>query len=104
MEKHLKNFIYLSSTALALILTPSVYALPSTIYDNYIGGINHGYGDVIGTAVFDIRSIDVELLDNNMLSVIINTNFAARGDERKFISSTYYDKGIGYGDLFLSNA
>lgn len=93
------------SAAMALMLTSQAHAVPTNIADNYIGGIDHGYGDVIGSAsVFDIDSMDVELLSGNMLSVVINTNFAGRGDEYRFASSTQSGMGIGYGDLFLSNA
>jgi len=103
MDKYLKNPISLSGVVLALSLSQPVYALPTTIYDNYIGGDDHGHGDVIGSDVFDVLSMDVELLDNNILSVVINTNFAGKGDEARFSTSTYSGNGIGYGDLFLSD-
>lgn len=102
MEIYRKIAFSLSGTVLALALTQSAYA--TTIDDHYIGGDDHGYGDVIGADVFNIHSMDVELLASNILSVTINTNFAGKGDEGRFASSTYSGNGIGYGDLFLSDA
>lgn len=112
-----KQLIFASMSAiLALAVAQSAYATPTNINDDYVGGDNHGYGDVIGKkAWFDIYSMDVERI-GNMLSVTINTNFAGRGDDRLFNSSTRtaasgYDgvnldtsNGIGYGDLFLSSS
>ena len=76
------------SAILALAMAQSAYATPTNINDDYVGGDDHGYGDVIGKkAWFDIYSMDVERI-GNMLSVTINTNFAGRGDDRLFNSST----------------
>lgn len=95
------------SAILALTITaPSAYA--TIINDDYWGGNNHGWGDVIGKkAWFDIKSMDVELTGNS-LSVTVNTNFAGRGDDGLYSGGRMPDltmgKGIGYGDLFLSNS
>ena len=107
MKKVLKSPIsLLYSAVLTLTLAQSAYA--TIIIDEYVGGDDHGYGDVIGTDVFNILSMDVQQQANNIFSVTINTNFAGKGDEGRFASSTLNDvsngKGIGYGDLFLSNA
>jgi hypothetical protein len=48
--------------------------------------------------------MEVELLAGNILSVSINTGFAGNGDKGLYSGYTYDGKGIGYGDLFLSNA
>lgn len=92
-----------SMTAILTIgIMQSAHAI--LINDDYIGGVDHGYGDVIGDErIFGVDSMDVELLSNNLLSVVINTNFAGRGDESRFSSSTQSGNGIGYGDLFLSD-
>lgn len=102
--KQLSTLIGLSGAALILTMAQATHATPTNIIDAYIGGDDHGYGDVIGTlAKFDVHSMDVELI-GNMLSVSINTNFAGRGDDGLFSGSTFSGNGIGYGDLFLSNS
>jgi hypothetical protein len=103
MNRLLYKSLGLTAAALALTMTQSAFAIPTNISDAYVGGNNHGYGDVIGsTADFDISSMDVELI-GNMLSVTINTGFAGKGDNHLFNSLTG-NKGIGYGDLFLSSS
>ncbi len=103
MNKPLKRSFAISAAILALSIAQSVQATPTNISDDYIGGDDHGWGDVIGnTAYFDTHSMDVELV-GNILSVSINSNFAGRGDDGLFSSLTS-GNGIGYGDLFLSNA
>ena len=90
------------SAILALAVAQPANA--TLIMDTYIGGDDHGYGDVIGDeAIFGIDSMNVEMLAGNWLSVTINTNFAGEGDKGHFGSSTQNRKGIGYGDLFLSD-
>jgi len=101
--KHLKKNIGITTAAIVLSLSQTAYATPKNIADGYIGGDNHNYGDVIGNANnFDIRSMDGELIGNT-LSVSINTAFAGKADNHLFDSLTN-NKGIGYGDLFLSSA
>lgn len=96
------------AAVLALALSQSLQATPVNIADGYMGGDDHGWGDVIGDdAYFDIQSMDVELT-GTLLSVSINTNFAGRGDDALFSSLTNNPistgNGIGYGDLFLSSS
>jgi len=99
----MKQLSGMMSAILALAISQSAYATPTTINDDYVGGDDHGWGDVIGTkAYFDTHSMDVELI-GNMLSVSINTNFAGRGDDGLFSSLTS-GNGIGYGDLFLGSS
>ena len=101
--KHLKKNIGITTAAIVLSLSQTAYATPKNIADGYIGGDNHNYGDVIGNANnFDISSMDVELIGNT-LPVSINTAFAGKADNHLFDSLTN-NKGIGYGDLFLSSA
>ena len=67
-----------AALGLALCMAQPASALPIT--DTYIGGNDHGYGDVIGdTDNFQIYGMDV-LLSGSILSVSINTTFAGKGD------------------------
>ena len=101
-----------SSGCLALLLASPASAIPTassayTIADNYIGADDNGYGDVIGrTRDFQIKGMDVSL-SGSILSVSISTTFAGKGDNGLFAGYTNtaggMGKGIGYGDLFLSN-
>lgn len=103
MNISIKKPMALTAIALTCSLAQTVSALPTTIADTYIGGNDHGYGDVIGSiSKFDISSMDVAVLGNT-LSVSINTVFAGRGNDHLFNSNTN-NKGIGYGDLFLSTS
>jgi hypothetical protein len=87
----------------ALTLLAGGIASAGTIIDTganaYWGGNDHGYGDVIGSSMYDIKSADLRL-DSGWLSVIINTNFAGHAGADTWANP----KGIGYGDLFLANA
>ncbi len=101
-----KTVLSRSVSLLMLTLSQAAIAIPTTIMDTYIGGDDHGYGDVIsgdGDATFGIESMDIEMT-GNMLSVSIQTSFAGRGDDGLFSRYTDGGKGIGYGDLFLSDS
>jgi hypothetical protein len=66
-----------------------------TISDNYWGGDDHGWGDVIGNAaIFDVDRLDVTS-DGDSLKVKVYTKFKE--------STTAWYKKIKYGDLFISN-
>lgn len=87
----------------ATILCSPLYA--DVIMDNYVGGSDHGYGDVIagtGDHDFDISSMAVSR-SGTTLSVTINTNFGAGSGLGTFASATHSGKGIAFGDLFLSS-
>jgi len=92
---------------LTLLFSTSAFAAPMLINDNYVGADNHGYGDVIGeVSKFGISSMLVDLV-GSQLTVTINTPFGANG-LGTFVSATSGslvgpNKGIGYGDLFLSS-
>lgn len=89
--------------AISLTVAQSSFATPTNVSDNYVGGDDHGYGDVIGsTSNFDISSMDIERIGNT-LSISINTGFAGKADNHLFDGLTN-NKGIGYGDLFLSSS
>jgi hypothetical protein len=76
------------------------------IADVYWGADGNSHGDVVGSADrFGISSMDVDL-NGTMLTVTINTPFAAAG-LGSFKPYTDTDlslkRGIGFGDLFLSS-
>ena len=97
----MKQLSGMAVAILALAVTQSAYATPTTIIDEYVGGDDHGRGDVIGhEGIFGVDSMDVELIGNS-LAVTINTNFAGRAGAYSW--ATDGGEGIGYGDLFLSN-
>lgn len=105
MSKRINKLSAMLTAILTSAIAQVAYATPTIIDDNYIGGNDHKWGDVIGDKnLFDVYSMDVELLAGNLLSVSINTNFAGRGDNGLFSGYTYDGNGIGYGDLFLSGS
>ena len=74
----------------------------ATIYDNYWGSEDHGWGDVIGsTSTFGVSRAEVNV-SGGSLQIDIYTGFAGRGDDGLFSSYTNNGLGIGYGDLFLA--
>lgn len=93
--------------AIALFLTvawsTNVQAAPYTIADGYVGGDDHGYGDVIGSSLFEIKGMDINLV-GTQLDVKVYTNYAGYGDNKLFYRYTNDPGGIGYGDLFLSSS
>lgn len=78
-------------------------ALSDTITDAYWGADAHGKGDVIGSSVYDINSAKITRV-NDVLTITINTKFAgyAGSDLASYKEGSVY-KGIGYGDVFLSD-
>jgi len=91
----------------ASLLTFSLPASATTFTDSYYGGLNTynnspvtGASDVIGTADFQIFSMDVTRT-NNDLHVIVNTNFIAHIGEDANVHGTW--PGVGLGALFLGN-
>jgi len=94
----------------SLVLSASAFASPMTITDEYWGGDDHGYGDVIGDAgKFGITSMYVDIDSNTkVMTVDISTTFgSASGGLGSFASYTNTalsnSQGIGFGDLFLSS-
>ncbi len=71
----------------------TTFAAPVTIMDDYYGGNDHGYGDVIGTSVFDIEKMVVDHSGSSLSVSIYSNYFAAKGDD-------IY--GTVAGDLFIS--
>ena len=66
-----------------------------TINDNYWGGNDHGWGDVIGDpSIFDVDRLDITT-DGDALQIKVFTKFKE--------STTAWYKNIKYGDLFISN-
>jgi hypothetical protein len=101
--------------AFSLLLSHTVLAAPflplnEEVTDKYVGGNDHGYGDIVGTvAGFDVSKAKVSLIGNN-LSVTIFTNFVkTTGAVGLFngLTSNYGSgnkPGIAYGDFFLADS
>jgi hypothetical protein len=86
---NVRQLIQLGIVLLGLAVSGSASAV--LIQDNYWGSKNHGWGDVIGDAEYQVYSMDVTFNDNYM-NVRVNTNF-----------STPDSSGVvDYGDLFIS--
>lgn len=95
-----------SLISLLVLGMTSHMAMATPMVDAYVGGDDHGYGDIIGASNhFDVMSIDVNR-SGNMLYVDVFTNFAGKGDNGLFSGYTNTPasngNGIGYGDLFLA--
>lgn len=70
------NKTQITSIIAGALFATSAFALPTVnIVDNYIGGADHGFGDRIGTAIFEIHDMDVTLT-GSVLNVRIFTNYA----------------------------
>jgi hypothetical protein len=103
-----KSLLFLAFVAFLVSVT--YIATPVTISDTYWGSDNHGYCDVIGNMkYFQIYNANINL-SSTMLSTVINANLAGNGDDKLFSSYTLGpftqvsdEKGIGYGDFFLSS-
>lgn len=99
----------IAAIASMLVLTGSAMAYP--INDTYYGGNDHGYGDIIGGAVFDVQGARIKR-SGTQVTVDIYTNFAGHADEFLFPQFTNRAAsklngramGIGYGDLFLASS
>lgn len=107
MERTLKK----ATAGLALAI--GLYGGNAAAYmidDTYSGGNDHGWGDRIGTSIFEVLGADV-YRSGSTLTVDIWTNFAGLADGKLFSGYTNKDAsklngvsmGIGYGDLFLSS-
>jgi hypothetical protein len=77
------------------------------VNDYYMGANDQGYGDLLEdptTNNFAIEGMTVTR-SGNTLTVSIDTEFAGKGDDALLAGTTKNAlKGIGYGDLFLSNS
>jgi len=101
----------LAASALVATIAYAGSAAAYFITDAYQGGNHHGYGDRIGSAVFEVHYAEL-YRSGTQLTVEIYTNFAGHGDEKLFASLTNraaskigtVKMGIGYGDLFLGTA
>ncbi|MBW2369431.1 MAG: hypothetical protein JRH15_16295 [Deltaproteobacteria bacterium] len=106
MDKIIKLFII--ALLPIFIFIPNVVSAgkitDTFIPDTYYGSDDHGRGDVIGpSSTFDTSGATVNLSDNGILTVEIATNFAGKGDDGLYSQYTEGGKGIGYGDLLLSD-
>ncbi|MCW8930436.1 MAG: PEP-CTERM sorting domain-containing protein [Gammaproteobacteria bacterium] len=96
-----------TTAAICLSLCFSSSAFATTITDGYIGGDDHGYGDVIGaTSKFGIDQANITQTSSS-LTIDITTSFVSGNGLGSFSSltggSSYSaGRGIGMGDLFLT--
>ena len=96
------NINLLSAVLLACLTVLSGPGAATVLTDNYVGGDDHGWNDVIGaTGLFDITHADINRSGNTYI-IDIYTNFAGRADDGLFSAYTAGNTGIGYGDLMLS--
>ena len=85
-------------TVVALVLVSlcmgvgTSYAYSFSITDNYVGGNDHGYNDVIGDYRFKVHGMDVTIDDDYLMTVDIRTNYVNH-------IGAY---GTELGDLFIS--
>lgn len=84
----MKSAIWLVVLGMALGAMAPAHAY--TIDDNYWGSNDHGYGDRIGEALYEVDGIDVSFV-GDLMAVTVYTNF--------FTPDGY---GTQYGDLFIS--
>lgn len=102
----MQRIVKLSLALIALVWAGSATAAPVNVTDTYIGGDDHGHGDVIGpSSRYDVDRAELDQ-NGSILTVDIFTSFAGRADEgfaADYTDTPYgQDRGIGYGDLFLS--
>jgi hypothetical protein len=101
-----------SAAAAAFVLGAS-QCWGATITDSgvtaYYGTDDAGASDVIGGSTYDISSATITRA-GNVLTITINTNFAGQAAKSNLswgkdplASSNSTNKGIGYGDVFLSD-
>ena len=96
--------------AAAAIVLGANQAGAATILDSgttaYYGADNKGSADVIGGSTYDISQAAITRA-GNVLTIVINTSFAGKAGVNaswgKDGLSTATSKGIGYGDVFLSD-
>jgi hypothetical protein len=95
-----KKAIKLAGAALLTLAVGAAQAsgISDTGVNTYWGSDGHGYGDVIGGSTFDIQGATITRV-GTVLTISIDTNFAGHAG----IDSNLTYKGIGYGDVFLSN-
>lgn len=89
----MKNLLRIAGLILALLALPAAQA--GSFTDSYIGANNAA--DVIGASTYDISGASITRV-GSVLTVTINTAFAGHAGMDTFANA----KGIGYGDVFLS--
>ena len=102
----LLNALCAGAALLAMLAAPAARA--GTINDNaangYWGGDSHGYGDVIGGAMYDISGATITRV-GNVLTITIATAFAGHAGADPWADpGPAGQTGIAYGDVFLAAA
>lgn len=101
----MKIYNTLNSLVTALLLSAALVGGVSAgiIDDDYMGGDDHGWGDIVGSpGQFDVEFAHLTR-NGTVVSIDIYTNFAGLADDGLFAGLTPSGNGIGYGDMFLSN-
>ncbi len=96
----MKPLIRLALIALMAVVTNARAGAITDVGNNaYWGGDNHGYGDLIGSSMYDISGANISLV-GRILNIRITTNFAGNAGADTWAATN----GIGYGDVFLGAA
>lgn len=97
----MKSLFRVFCLAGVLAAAPGAHAggISDTGTNAYWGADGHGYNDVIGSSLYDIKGAKIERV-GDVLYVTVKTSFA--GNAGSQASQTLNNKGIGYGDVFLS--
>ena len=96
----MKNFIQLVLFTFIAMTSHAQAGAITDIGDNaYWGADGHGYGDVIGTSMYNISGAHIGV-DGSTMTIRIATNFAGHAGADTWAAP----KGIGYGDVFLASA
>lgn len=84
----------------ALLMGQGAHAngISDNVANGYWGGDGHGYGDVIGSSLYDISGATIARV-GTVLYITIKTNFAGHAG----VATNQATNGIGYGDVFLGN-
>ncbi len=96
----MKRLIQLALISLiAMVSNAQAGAITDTGNNAYWGADGHGYGDVIGTSMYNISGANITLYGTT-LTIRIDTSFAGHAGADAWAGP----KGIGYGDVFLASA
>lgn len=95
----MKNTFLFGAALLLACGSASAGVISDNVATGYWGGDAHGFGDIIGDAMFDVKSADVRRT-GSLLTIQIVTNFAGHAG----VDTWATPEGIGYGDVFLASS
>ena len=95
----MKKILTFTFAAVAMLAAQASHAgeIGDSAVSGYWGGNDHGYGDVIGGSLYDIKGATITRV-GEVLTIAILTNFAGHAGA----APSAAPGGIGYGDLFLA--